>query len=137
MRRLERLETLLEMYAAYGPLRKIQEKSMSLKGLAKIKYNREHKEELEQFPKAGEDMASLLRKGEKLSPKNREKERKGIKKEIGDLETELAKTITELSYAEVIRYSKKCLDRMEADHGMQREKQAAATQKRKKPDMEL
>lgn len=137
MQRLERLETLLEMYAVYEPLRKIQEKSQSLKGLAKIKYNREHKEELEQFPQAGEDMASLLQKGEKFSTRNWEKERKGIEKEIRDLDKELAKIITELSYVEVIRYNKKCLDRMEAGHGIQRGRQAAVTQKRKKPDMEL
>ena len=82
-------------------------------------------------------MASLLRKGEKLAPRNWEKERKGIEKEIRDLDKELAKIITELSYAEVIRYNKKCLDRMKADHGMQRGKQSTVTQKRKKPDMEL
>ncbi len=137
IQRLNRLEALLEMYVAYEPLKVIQEKSLSLKGLAKIKYNREHKEELERFPQAREDMASLLRKGEKLSPRKWEKERKGVEKEIGDLDTELAKTITELSYAEVIRYNKKCLDRTEADHGMKQGRRTVATQKRKKQDMEL
>ena len=45
--------------------------SQSLKGLAKIKYDKEHKDSLSKYPESKECMQSLLQKGDKITPKHK------------------------------------------------------------------
>ena len=44
--KLNRLKELSKMYALYAPIQATYKESQSLKGLAKTKYNREHKDKL-------------------------------------------------------------------------------------------
>ena len=125
-----RLEGLLNMYAEYEPCWKIYSGSLELKGFAKMKYDRQHKADIEQFPQVKGRMAALLKKGEKLAPEKWRAELKSIEKEIGSLHPERAKTATELAYAEVIGYNKSNFEREEANRARQRQRQADRTKKR-------
>lgn len=128
--RLERLEGLLKMYAEYEPCWKIYSESREMKGFAKLKYDRQHKAELDRFPEVKRRMAALLEKGEKLMPEKWRAEIKSIKKEMESLHPERARTATELAYAEVIGYNKSNFDREEANRTRQRQRQADRTKKR-------
>ena len=57
------------MYALFAPIQATYKESQSLKGLAKMKYDREHKDSLSKYPELKERMQSLLQNGEKITPK--------------------------------------------------------------------
>ena len=67
--KLNRLKELSKMYALYAPVKDIYKESQSLKGLAKMKYDKEHKDSLSKYPGLKERMQSLLQNGEKVTPK--------------------------------------------------------------------
>ena len=67
--KLNRLKELSKMYALYAPIQATYKESQSLKGLAKIKYDKEHKDSLSKYPELKERMQSLLQNGEKIMPK--------------------------------------------------------------------
>jgi len=58
------------MYARYEPYRTTYKESQSLKGLAKMKYDKEHKESLAKYPEMRERLQNLLEQGEKITPKH-------------------------------------------------------------------
>ena len=53
------------MYALYAPVQATYKGSQSLKGLAKMRYDKEHKESLAKYPELKERMQSFLQNGEK------------------------------------------------------------------------
>ena len=57
------------MYALYELYRTTYKESQSLKGLAKMKYDKEHKESLAKYPEMRERLQNLLEQGEKITPK--------------------------------------------------------------------
>lgn len=128
--RLGRLEELLKMYAEYEPCWKVYSESREKKGFAKLKYDRQHKADIERFPEVKRRMAALLEKGEKLMPEKWRAEIKSIKMEMESLHPERARTAAELAYAEVIGYNKSNFDREEANRARQRQRQADRTKKR-------
>ena len=67
--KLNRLKELSKMYALYAPIQVTYKESQSLKGLAKMKYDKEHKDSLSKYPELKERMQSLLQNGEKITPK--------------------------------------------------------------------
>ncbi len=66
--KLNRLKELSKMYALYAPIQATYKESQSLKGLAKMKYDKEHKDSLSKYPELKERMQSLLQNGEKITP---------------------------------------------------------------------
>jgi hypothetical protein len=99
------------MYNLYEPYRATYKESQSLKGLSKMKYDREHKDELAKYPELKERMHNLLEQGEKITPKQWRVEMKSLQAEYDNIGKEQSKTATELAYAEVISYNKKNLER--------------------------
>jgi hypothetical protein len=99
------------MYNLYEPYRATYKESQSLKGLSKMKYDREHKDELAKYPELKERMHNLLGQGEKITPKQWKAEIKSLQAEYDTIGKEQSKTATELAYAEVISYNKKNLER--------------------------
>lgn len=85
MSQLERRINQLRVYAEYKPLARIYRKSLNLKGFAKLKYDREHKKDLEKFSQVKRCMASLLDNGEKIYPKKWHMEIQSIEKEMDSL----------------------------------------------------
>jgi len=109
--KLSRLKELSKMYALYEPYRTTYKESQSLKGLAKMKYNKEHKESLAKYPEMRERLQNLLKQGEKITPKQWKAEIQSLQAEYNSISKEKSKTATELAYAEVISYNKKNLER--------------------------
>ena len=99
------------MYALYEPIQAAYKESQSLKGFAKIKYDREHKDTLSKYPELRERMQSLLQQGEKITPKQWKAEIQSLQTEYDSISREQTNTATELAYAEVISYNKKNLER--------------------------
>ena len=60
---------LSKMYALFAPIQAIYKESQSLKGLAKMRYDKEHKDSLSKYLELRERMQSLLQDGEKVTPK--------------------------------------------------------------------
>lgn len=57
------------MYALFAAIQATYKESQSLKGLVKMKYDKEHKDSLSKYPELKERMQSLLQNGEKITPK--------------------------------------------------------------------
>ncbi len=105
--KLSRLKELSKMYVLYALMQAIYKESQSLKGLAKMKYDKEHKDSLVKYPKLRERMQSLLEQGEKITPKQWKLEIQSLQTEYDSIGKEKFKTATELAYVEVISYNKK------------------------------
>ncbi len=57
--KLNRLKELSKMYALYAPIQATYKESQSLKGLAKMRYDKEHKDSLSKYPELKERMQRL------------------------------------------------------------------------------
>ncbi len=108
--KLNRLKKLSKMYALYAPIQATYKESQSLKGLAKMKYDKENKDSLSKYSELKERMQSLLQNGEKVTPKQWKSEIQSLQAEYDSIGKEKSKTATELAYAEVISYNKKNLE---------------------------
>lgn len=128
--RLSRLKELSKMYALYEPCHAVYKESQSLKGLAKIKYDREHKDILSKYPELRERMQSLLEQGEKITPKQWKAEIQTLQAEYESIGKEKNKTATELAFAEVIRYNKSNLERELQNESRQHSRQQGRTKRR-------
>ena len=95
--KLNRLKELSKMYALYAPIQITYKESQSLKGFAKMKFDKEHKDSLSKYPE--------------LTPKQWKAEIQSLQSEYDSIGREQTKTATELAYAEVISYNKKNLER--------------------------
>lgn len=95
-----------------------------------MKYDRQHKQEIEQFPLSKKRMAALLKKGEKLAPDMWRSQMQSLKAEMDGLHPQRAKLAAELAWAEVISYNKSNFEREEANRARQRQRQADRTKKR-------
>ena len=108
---LKRLKELLKMYAVYEPCRAIYKESQSLKGFAKMRYDKEHKESLAKYPEMRGRLQSLLGQGEKITPKQWNAKIEPLQAEYDSIGKEKSKTAMELAYTEVIDYNRKNLAR--------------------------
>ena len=63
--KLSRLKELSKMYALFAPIQATYKESQSLKRLAKMRYDKEHKDSLSKYPELKERMQSLLQKGKR------------------------------------------------------------------------
>ncbi len=128
--KLNRLKELSKMYALFAPIQATYKESQSLKGLAKMKYDREHKDSLSKYPELKERMQSLLQNGEKITPKQWKAEIQSLQSEYDSIGREQTKTATELAYAEVISYNKKNLERGLQNENRQHNRQQNRTKRR-------
>ena len=111
------------MYALYAPIQATYKESQSLKGFAKMKYDKEHKDSLSKYPELKERMQGLLQNDEKITPKQ-------WKAEYDSISKEQSKTATELAYAEIISYNRKNLDRELQNESRQHNRQQSRTKRR-------
>ena len=128
--KLNRLKELSKMYALYAPIQATYKESQSLKGFAKMKYDREHKDSLSKYPELKERMQSLLQNGEKITPKQWKAEIQSLQSEYDNVSKEQTKTATELAYAEIISYNKKNLERELQNESRQHNRQQNKTRRR-------
>ena len=128
--KLNRLKELSKMYALYAPIQATYKESQSLKGLAKMKYDKEHKDSLSKYPELKERMQSLLQNGEKITSKQWKAEIQSLQSEYDSIGKEQTKTATELAYAEVISYNRKNLERELQNETRQHNKQQIKTKRK-------
>ena len=128
--KLSRLKELSKMYALFAPIQATYKESQSLKGLAKMKYDKEHKDSLSKYPELKERIQSLLQSGEKITPKQWKAEIQSLQSEYDNIGKEQTKTATELAYAEVISYNKKNLERELQNESRQQNRQQSRTKRR-------
>ena len=128
--KLSRLKELSKMYALFAPIQATYKESQSLKGFAKMKYDKEHKDSLSKYPELKERMQSLLQNGEKITPKQWKAEIQSLQSENDSISKEQTKTATELAYAEVISYNKKNLERELQNESRQHNRQQSRTKRR-------
>ncbi len=128
--KLNRLKELSKMYALYAPIQATYKESQSLKGLAKMRYDKEHKDSLSKYPELKERMQSLLQNDEKITPKQWKTEIQSLQAEYDSIGKEQTKTATELAYAEVIGYNKKNLERELQNESRQQNRQQSKTKRR-------
>ena len=128
--KLNRLKELSKMYALFAPIQATYKESQSLKGFAKMKYDKEHKDSLSKYPELKERMQSLLQNGEKITPKQWKAEIQSLQSEYDSIGREQTKTATELAYAEVISYNKKNLERGLQNENRQHNRQQNRTKRR-------
>ena len=128
--KLNRLKELSKMYALYAPILATYKESQSLKGLAKMRYDKEHKDSLSKYPELKERMQSLLQNDEKITPKQWKTEIQSLQAEYDSIGKEQTKTATELAYAEVIGYNKKNLERELQNESRQQNRQQSKTKRR-------
>ena len=121
---------LADMYALFAPIQATYKESQSLKGLAKMKYDKEHKDSLSKYPELKERMQSLLQNGEKITPKQWKAEIQSLQSEYDSIGKEQTKTATELAYAEVISYNKKNLERELQNESRQHNRQQGKIKRR-------
>ena len=129
--KLNRLKELSKMYALFAPVQASYKESQSLKGFAKMKYDKEHKDSLLKYPELKERMQSLLQNGEKITPKQWKAEIQSLQSEYDSISKEQTKTATELAYVEVIGYNKKNLERELQNESRQHNRQQNRTKRRK------
>ncbi|MCM1374021.1 MAG: hypothetical protein NC245_02910 [Muribaculum sp.] len=110
---------------------------MSLKGFAKMRYDKEHTDSLSKYAELKERMQSLLQNGEKTMPKQWKAEIQSLQFEydiIGKEQTndrKLSQRLSlELAYAEVISYNKKNLERELPNESRQHNRQQNKTKRR-------
>ena len=128
--KLNRLKELSKMYALFAPIQATYKESQSLKGFAKMKYDKEHKDSLSKYPELKERMQSLLQNGEKITPKQWKAEIQSLQAEYDSIRKEQSKTATELAYAEVISYNKKNLERELQNESRQQNRQPGRAKRR-------
>ena len=128
--KLSRLKELSKMYALFAPIQATYKESQSLKGFAKMKYDKEHKDSLSKYPELKERVQSLLQNGEKITPKQWKAEIQSLQSEYDSIGKEQTKTATELAYAEVISYNKKNLERELQNESRQHNRQQSRTKRR-------
>ena len=128
--KLNRLKELSKMYALYAPIQATYKESQSLKGFAKMKFDREHKESLAKYPEMRERLQNLLEQGEKITPKQWKAEIQSLQSEYDSISREKSKTATELAYAEIIGYNKKNLERELQNESRQRNRQPDRTKRK-------
>jgi len=128
--KLNRLKELSKMYALYAPIQATYKESQSFKGLAKMKYDKEHKDSLSKYPELKERMQSLLQNGEKITPKQWRAEIQSLQSEYDSISKEQTKTATELAYAEIISYNRKNLERELQNESRQHNRQQSRTKRR-------
>ena len=109
--KLNRLKELSKMYALFAPVQATYKESQSLKGLAKMRYDKEHKHSLSKYPELRERMQSLLQNGEKVTPKQWKAVIQSLQSECDSIGREQTKTAAELAYAEIISFNRKNLER--------------------------
>ena len=128
--KLNRLKELSKMYALFAPIQATYKESQSLKGFAKMKFDKEHKDSLSKYPELKERMQSLLQNSEKIMPKQWKAEIQSLQSEYDSIGKEQTKTAIELAYAEVISYNRKNLERELQNESRQHNRQQSKTKRR-------
>lgn len=95
--RLEQLKELAKAYADYEPYKTVHDTSKSLRGLKKLKYDKEHEHELAMYESTRADLKMLLAEEEKIPPpKHGGQKRNSLKRKCQHFGTNGREPVTSL-----------------------------------------
>jgi len=130
--RIQDLKELAEVYAEYSRLRDVAKESRNQSIFTKKKFDKEHEIELSEFDYYNTRLSEL--KGDaKATPKAWAREIESLEKELPPLQTEYGREISRIATAEVIEYTKKDMERIEANERRAAERQQP--QRKKQHDL--
>ncbi|KHD14014.1 MobA/MobL family protein [Clostridium butyricum] len=112
---LATITELQELYAEYVPYREIKDSGKGLKGFAKIRYDKEHKDDYEEYSRTREALYAKLGEGKKLTPKAWQTKVDELNQTLAKSKPEYGKLVTQLAYAEVITHNKANYEREQAN----------------------
>lgn len=140
--KLRELKELAELFIEYEPYMEIRKKYRGMGGLKAIRFEKQHREELEREEELRRQFLSRLDKGEKLAPKKWEGEIKKLEGDCRELAKKSGEQTFRLAFVEVIRHNRKMFEaeQRQVDRGTDRRRQAEQEQqkqKRRKDSMEL
>ena len=113
--RLTALTELVKLYEDFVPYREIKNNSKGLKGFSKIRYDKEHKFELEQYQITREALYAKLQEGEKPTHIAWDREITELKNKLKASHPKYSKELTDIASAEVIAYNKSNYEREQAN----------------------
>lgn len=119
IKELGNLEELQTLFEEYEPFKDIKKNSMALKGFAKIRYDKEHHAELEQYQITKDALYSKLKDGEKVNPKTWQTKIDTLYEKLESSKSKYAKLVSALAYAEVITYNRRNLEREQKNERQQ------------------
>ena len=114
----QELATLMEiqdLYAEYVPYREIKNNGKGLKGFAKIRYDKEHKGDYEEYQRTREALFAKIGEGKKLTPEKWQSKIEELDQKLNRSKGKYSKAVTELACAEVIVYNKTNYEREQAN----------------------
>ena len=104
--RVSELKAKISAWERYESFLKIRQQSKSLKGFAKRKFDKGHKDVLDAFPAEVKRLRAVIPEGEPIVPKVWQKEIYEIIGEQIPIEDEISAEVHDLAYAEVLKYNK-------------------------------
>ena len=123
LKRLRHLYELLEAYKEFKPVMEVNSDYMKLKGIAKMRYKKEHSFELLQYPELKERYDILAGDNKRFRPKEWQSEIDDLEKSIEEYKSNAIGSAVLLATAEIILHNKKELDREISNEERQRERQ--------------
>ena len=130
--RLQDLKELAAVYAEYSRLRDVMKERQSQSIFTQKKFDKEHGEEIEQFPEV-ESRLLELKGDKKATPKAWAKEIAELEESVPALRQNYIREVSGLAAAEVIDYTKKDMERIEANERRAAERQIP--QRKKQQDL--
>jgi len=104
--RVKELKAKISAWERYEPFLKVRKQSKSLKGFAKLKFDKENKAVLDAFPEEVEKLRRVIPEGEPIVPKVWQKEIYDIIGKQFPIEDKMSAEVHDLAYAEVLKYNK-------------------------------
>ena len=125
------LRAKVSAWERYKGFLDVYKESQSLKGFAKMKFDKQHREVLEALPEEQERLFRTIPKGEKITPKAWQKEIYKILGEQFPIEDKMSAEVHDLAYAEVMKFNKTNEEREQANDRSALERQLKRQQTRK------
>ncbi|MBP3818774.1 MAG: MobA/MobL family protein [Butyrivibrio sp.] len=125
------LRAKVSAWERYKGFLDVYKESQSLKGFAKMKFDKQHREVLEALPEEQERLFRTIPKGEKITPKAWQKEIYKILGEQFPIEDKMSVEVHDLAYAEVMKFNKTNEEREQANDRSALERQLKRQQTRK------
>lgn len=125
------LRAKVSAWERYEPYLKVRKQSKSLKGFAKMKFDREHRATLDAFPEEVRKLRTVIPEGEPIVPKLWQKEINRILGEQFPIEDKMSAEVHDLAYAEVMKFNKSNEEREQANDRSALERQVKRQQIRK------
>ena len=127
--RVDILKAKISAWERYKGFLDVYKESQNLKGLAKLKFDKQHRDVLDALPDEQERLHKTIPNGEKITPKAWQKEIYEILGKQIPIEDDISAEVHDLAYAEVLKFNKTNEERERANDRNAREHQISRQRK--------